>query len=156
MRLLAAYEPFTLTVQPGRRAKVETALLTRRVKQGISEFYVVEMLEKSWEGFAVHTGEGFNIGKPCYGYRERRVPHPVPAKRAKGQKKTFLEPDPARAPTVQTIFGWRLDERLGYRAIAERLNRDLAIHPPPVPVDPARVVGRWTRRGRWAGGPGRV
>ncbi len=54
------------------------------------------MLEKSWDGFAVHTEQGFNIGKPCYGRRARQVAHPVRAKRAKGQKKTFLEPDPAR------------------------------------------------------------
>ncbi len=144
VRLLAADEPFQLTPAGGRKAKVATQLLTRRVKQGISEFYVVEMLEKSWDGFAVHTEEGFNIGKPCYGYRANRVPHPVPAKRAKGQKKTFLEPDPQQAPVVKKIFTWRLEERLGYQVIADRLNHDLATNPPPTPVDPDRAVGRWT------------
>ncbi|MPZ66517.1 MAG: recombinase family protein [Pseudonocardiaceae bacterium] len=144
VRLLAADEPFQLAPTGGRKAKTATALLTRRVKQGISEFYVVEMLEKSWDGFAVHTEEGFNIGKPCYGYQARKIPHPVPAKRAKGQKKTFLEPDPAQAPVVQRIFAWRVEERLGYQAIADRLNTDPAANPPPTPVDPARAVGRWT------------
>lgn len=144
VRLLAADEPFQLATTGGRKAKVATQLLTRRVKQGISEFYVVEMLEKSWDGFAVHTEEGFNIGKPCYGYQARRVPHPVPAKRAKGQKKTFLEPDPLQAPVVKRIFAWRLEERLSYRAIADRLNTDPASNPTPTPVDPGRAVGRWT------------
>jgi len=144
VRLLAADEPFSLTPTGGRRAKVATQLLTRRVKQGIAEFYVIEMLEKSWDGFAVHTEQGFNIGKPCYGHRARQVAHPVPAKRAKGQKKTFLEPDPAQAPVVRRIFAWRLGERLGYQAIADRLNTGLASNAPPVPVDPERAVGRWT------------
>ncbi|WP_189060254.1 recombinase family protein [Longimycelium tulufanense] len=143
VRLLAADEPFQLA-QNGRKAKIATQLLTRRVKQGISEFYVVEMLEKSWDGFAVHTEEGYNVGKPCYGYRAKRVPHPVPAKRAKGQKKTFLEPDPLQAPVVKKIFTWRLEERLGYQAIADRLNLDPASNPPPTPVDPSRAIGRWT------------
>src|SRR5690606_17134037 len=31
-----------------------------------------------------------------------------------------------------------------YQAIADRLNRDLGVNLPPVPVDPARAVGRWT------------
>ncbi|MEC3974357.1 recombinase family protein [Amycolatopsis sp. H20-H5] len=102
------------------------------------------MLEKSWDGFAVHAEAGYNVGKACYGYRARHVPHPVPAKRAKGVKKTFLEPDPAQAPAVRRIFHWRITTRLGYQAIADRLNLDLATYPPPVPVDPSRAVGRWT------------
>ncbi|MFT7841808.1 recombinase family protein [Saccharothrix sp. BKS2] len=144
VRLLAADEPFQLTAGSGRKAKVATQLLTRRVKQGISEYYVVEMLEKAWDGFAVHTESGFNIGKPCYGYQAKRVPHPVPAKRAKGQKKTFLEPDPMRAPVVKRIFRWRLEERAGYQVIADRLNLDLTANPPPVPVDPDRAAGCWS------------
>lgn len=144
VRLLAADEPFQLTQSGDRKAKVATQLLTRRVKQGISEYYVVEMLEKSWDGYAVHAEEGFNIGKPCYGYRAKRVPHPVPSKRARGQKKTFLEPDPRQAPVVKKIFTWRLEERPSYQAIADRLNRDLATNPPPTPVDPERALGRWT------------
>jgi site-specific DNA recombinase len=145
IRLLAADEPFTLAQEgAGRKAKVATQLLTRRVKQGISEFYVVEMLEKSWDGIAVHTEEGFNIGKPCYGFQAKHVPHPVPAKRAKGQKKTFLEPNPAEAPVVKRIFTWRLEERLGYQPIADRLNLDLTTNPPPTPNTPSRKVGLWT------------
>src|SRR5690606_36521605 len=61
-----------------------------------------------------------------------------------GKHKTKLAVDERRAPAVQQIFAWRVDERLGYRAIAERLNDDLDRYPPPQPVDPERAVGRWT------------
>ncbi len=144
VRLLAADEPFQLTTVDGRKPKTATQLLTRRVKQSISEFYVVDMLEKSWDGYAIHAEAGYNIGKACYGYRARHVPHPVPAKRAKGVKKTFLEVDPAQAPAVRKAYHWRITKRLGYQAIADRLNLDSAVYPPPVPVDPSRAVGRWT------------
>ncbi|UPK73914.1 hypothetical protein MU582_15940 [Nocardioidaceae bacterium SCSIO 66511] len=50
------------------------------------------------------------------------MPHPVPAKRAKGIKKSRLEPRAAQAETVRQVFGWRVNERLGYQAIADRLN----------------------------------
>ncbi|WP_228003294.1 recombinase family protein [Nocardia australiensis] len=102
------------------------------------------MLEKSWDGFAVHTEAGYNVGKPPYGYRAKPVPHPVPAKRAKGHKKTRLEPDPIQASVVQKIFRWRWEENLSHQAIADRLNLDLTTHPAPVPVDPNTAVGRWT------------
>ncbi|WP_084525876.1 recombinase family protein [Nocardia vaccinii] len=144
VRLLAADEPFRLTRSGSRKEKRATQVLTRRVKQGIAEFYVLEMLEKSWDGFAVHTEAGYNVGKACYGYRAKLVSHPVPAKRARGQKKTLLEPDPDQAPVVQRIYQMRVEERLSFGAIAERLNLDLSLNPPPIPVDPARAVGRWT------------
>lgn len=66
VRLLAADEPFQLATVDGRKPKIATSLPTRRVKQSISEFYVVDMLEKSWDGYAVHTEAGYNIGKACY------------------------------------------------------------------------------------------
>jgi hypothetical protein len=45
---------------------------------------------------------------------------------------------------VAEIVGWRVDEKLSFRTLAERLNTDLHRYPPPEPVDPARAVGRWT------------
>ncbi len=47
--LFAADEPITLN---GKRA---TAILTRRVKQSVAEWYVLEILEKSWDGLSEHT-----------------------------------------------------------------------------------------------------
>ena len=143
VRLLAADEPIQIG-SAGRRKTSATTVLTRRVKQGIAEWYVLEMLEKSWDGFAVHTEQGFNIGKPPYGYRAVQIPHSVPAKRAKGVKKTRLAADPVEGVVVRQIFAWRIGERLSYQQIADRLNQDLVASPPPTPVDPARAVGRWT------------
>jgi site-specific DNA recombinase len=141
VRLLAADEPIDLTCGTAPRA---TNVLTRRVKQGISEWYVLEMLEKSRGGFEQHTEAGFNIGQAPYGYLADKIPHPVPARRAEGRSKTRLALDPVRAPVVEQIYSWRVDEKLGYRAIAERLNLDLDRYPPPVPPDPTRAVGEWT------------
>jgi site-specific DNA recombinase len=141
VRLLAADEPIDLARGATPRA---TNVLTRRVKQGISEWYVLEMLEKSRGGFEQHTEAGFNIGQAPYGYLAEKIPHPVPARRAEGRSKTRLTPDPVRAPVVEQIYSWRIDEKLGYRAIAERLNLDPDRYPPPVPPDPARAVGAWT------------
>jgi site-specific DNA recombinase len=137
--LLASDEPMALN---GRGA---TQTLTRRVKQGISEWYVLEMLEKSRGGLEVHTEEGFNIGKPPYGYVAEKIPHPVPARRAEGKTKSRLVPDPVKGAVVSAIFAWRTGDELGYAAIAERLNADPDRYPVPQPVDPARAVGRWTK-----------
>jgi site-specific DNA recombinase len=141
VRLLAADEPIDLARGANPRA---TNVLTRRVKQGISEWYVLEMLEKSRGGFEQHTEAGFNIGQAPYGYLAEKIPHPVPARRAEGRSKTRLALDPDRAPVVEQIYSWRIDEKLGYRAIAERLNPDPDRYPPPVPPDPARALGAWS------------
>lgn len=103
------------------------------------------MLERAWDGFKVHTGQGWNIGKPPYGYLADKVDHPVPAKAAEGQTKTRLVPDPVRAPVVEFIFRLRVVERLGYDAIAQRLNADRDLYPVPEPTSPRR------RRGTWSG-----
>ncbi len=139
VRLYAADEP----IDP--RGKRSTGLLTRRVKQGVAEWYVTDMLERSWDGFKVHTGQGWNVGKPPYGYAPDKIEHPVPAKAAEGQTKTRLIPDPQRAPVVAYIFQLRVAERLGYDAIAARLNTDPALYPVPEPTSPHR------RRGVWSG-----
>jgi site-specific DNA recombinase len=135
--LFAADEPILVS---GKRA---TAILTRRVKQGVAEWYVLEMLEKSWDGACEHTRQGWNVGRPPYGYQAEPIPHPVPARRAEGKTKTRLRPDPVRAAVVRQIFAWRVTERLGYRAIAERLNQDPDRYPPPVSPDPARSRDCW-------------
>jgi len=139
VRLCAADEPIDL------RGKRSTGLLTRRIKQGVAEWYVADMLERSWDGFKIHTDQGWNIGKPPYGYTAHKVDHPVPAKAAEGATKTRLVPDPARAPVVAQIFAWRLAGQLGYDAIAKRLNTDHQLYPPPEPTSARR------RRGTWSG-----
>ncbi|WP_164492530.1 recombinase family protein [Streptomyces sp. CNQ-509] len=139
--LLAADEPISFS---GSRTKKATQILTRRVKQGVAEWYVLEMLEKAWGGFEEHTIQGYNIGKPPYGYLADRIPHPVPARRSEGKTKTRLIPDPLCAPVVRKIFEWRVVERLSRSVIADRLNEDRVVNPPPSPPDPSRKIGRWT------------
>jgi site-specific DNA recombinase len=127
-------------------AKRATPTLTRRVKQAIAEWYVLNMLELSWGGLKTHTDQGFNIGKPPYGYGAVTLRHPVAAKAAEGKVKRRLVPDPVQGPVVTTIFQWRALERLSYQAIADRLNTDPGRYPPPEPIpgQRRRRVGAWT------------
>ncbi|WUH98756.1 recombinase family protein [Spirillospora sp. NBC_00431] len=136
--LWASDEPINL------HGKRSSQVLTRRVKQGVAEWYVLEMLEKAWGGFEIHTEQGFNVGRPPYGFLAKKVPHPVAARREQGATKHVLIPDPVRGPVVQTIFEIRIAERLGYQAIADRLNADLERYPAPVATAESRTVGRWT------------
>ncbi|MEU9992071.1 recombinase family protein [Streptomyces sp. NPDC048045] len=138
--LCAADEP----IVTGPRAKRATPTLTRRVKQAISEWYVLQMLELSWDGFVEHISQGWNVGKPPYGYMAEKVPHPVPARRAEGRTKHRLIPDPPRASAVTCIFQLRGLDKLGYDAIADHLNLDLVAYPPPEPTRPDAALGRWS------------
>lgn len=138
--LCAADEP----IVTGSKAKRATPTLTRRVKQAVSEWYVLQMLELSWDGFIEHISQGWNVGKPPYGYLAEKVPHPVPARRSEGRTKHRLVPDPPRASTVTHIFQLRGLDKLGYDAIADRLNLDLVTYPPPEPTRPNAALGRWS------------
>ncbi|MGH1556458.1 recombinase family protein [Streptomyces sp. L7] len=110
----------------------------------MAEWYVLQMLELSWDGFIEHTKQGWNVGKPPYGYLADKVPHPVPARRAEGRTKHRLIPDPVCGPVVTEIFRLRALEKLGYQAIANRLNLDLAKYPPPVANRAEVTIGLWT------------
>jgi site-specific DNA recombinase len=138
--LCAADEPISTT--PGARKATPT--LTRRVKQAVAEWYVLQMLELSWEGTVEHIRQGWNIGKPPYGYAAEKVPHPVPAKRAEGRTKHRLVPHPVQGPVVTRIFELRAVNRLGYDLIADRLNQNLERNPPPEPTRAHARLGRWT------------
>jgi DNA invertase Pin-like site-specific DNA recombinase len=124
--------------------KRATAILTRRVKQATSEWYVLETLEKAWDGFCEHATQGWNIGVPPYGYLGDRIPHPVPAKRAEGLTKTRLILDPVRSPVVEEMFAWRTGERLSWQAIADRLNDNPDRYPPPTAIGGTRSRGSWS------------
>jgi site-specific DNA recombinase len=133
----------TESSKPVKRA---TPTLTRRIKQVISEWYVLNMLELAWGGFKSHTNQGYNIGHPPYGYIAKRLRHPVEAKALQGRQKHKLVPDPARGAVVTQIFLWRALERLSYQRIADRLNTDLDRYPPPEPIPGKgrRRIGAWT------------
>ncbi len=135
--LFAANEPITLS---GSRAQ---RVLQRRINQSIAEYEVINTLEQSWGGLCTHVREGWNIGKPPYGYKAKTYRHPNPSKADKGLTKTRLEPDGQQAETVAQIAKWRYHEQLGYDTIAERLNTDHTRYPPPVPPGKQRARGAW-------------
>jgi site-specific DNA recombinase len=111
-----------------------TTVLVRRVKQGVAEWYRLQLKEKIWKGLIEHSLDGWNIGTPPYGYLANRIPHPVPFKAAQGRTKTRLILDPDRAPVIDRIFTWRAIDKLGLPAIAARLNADTARYPAVTPA----------------------
>ncbi len=106
-----------------------TTVLVRRVKQGVAEWYRLQLKEKAWKGLEEHALAGWNIGPAPYGYIAERIPHPAPGKAAQGQTKSRLVPDPVRGPVVTQIFGWRVYRKLSIPAITARLNADPAAYP---------------------------
>lgn len=137
--VFASNEPIMLT---GGRAQ---QILQRRINQSVAEYEVLNMLELSWGGTCTHVREGYNIGKPCYGYKAKKFRHPNPAKAEKGLTKTRLEPDGLKAETVTLIAKWRYHQQLGFDTIAERLNQDLDKYPPPEPTGGLRARGAWSK-----------
>ena len=101
------------------------------MKQGVAEWFRLQLKEKTWKGLVEHALDGWNIGPAPYGYHADRIPHPVPAKASQGRTKTRLAQDPARAPVVEQIFTWRVVHKLGMPTIAARLNADPARYPAP-------------------------
>ena len=53
-----------------------TTILVRRVKQGVAEWFRLQLKEKTWKGLKEHTAQGWNLGKVPYGYVPERVTHP--------------------------------------------------------------------------------
>ena len=108
-----------------------TTVLVRRMKQGVAEWFRLQLKEKTWKGLVEHALDGWNIGPAPYGYLADRIPHPVPVKASQGRTKTRLALDPDRAPVVEQIFTWRTVDKLGMPTIAARLNADPARYPAP-------------------------
>ena len=108
-----------------------TTVLVRRMKQGVAEWFRLQLKEKTWKGLVEHALDGWNIGPAPYGYLADRQPHPVPVKASQGRTKTRLALDPERAPVVEQIFTWRVIGKLGMPTIAARLNADPARYPAP-------------------------
>jgi len=108
-----------------------TTVLVRRVKQGVAEWYRLQLKEKIWKGLIEHSADGWNIGTVPYGYRAEKVTHPSPIKAAHGLTKTRLVIDPVRGPVVTQIFTWRTARKLAVSTITARLNADPAACPSP-------------------------
>jgi site-specific DNA recombinase len=108
-----------------------TTVLVRRVKQGVAEWYRLQLREKIWKGLIEHSADGWNIGTVPYGYAAEKVTHPSPIKAAHGLTKTRLVIDPTRGPVVVAIFTWRTASKLAVPTITARLNADPAAYPSP-------------------------
>jgi site-specific DNA recombinase len=109
-----------------------TAILTRRVKQGVAEWYVRDLIERSRAGMEESVRQGWHTGGPApYGYVLEPHPHPNPQKAREGRKKHRLVINPVRGPIVLLIFTWYVEDELGLGTICERLNSDLDRYPPP-------------------------
>jgi hypothetical protein len=125
--IFATDEPFSI------KGVNATTILVRRVKQGVAEWYRLQLKEKVWEGLKEHNYDGWNIGPTPYGYTAERHTHPNPMKAATGRTKTRLAADPVRGPIITQIFRWRVTGQLGVPTIRARLNADPAAYPPPHP-----------------------
>jgi site-specific DNA recombinase len=99
-----------------------TTILVRRVKQGVAEWYRLQLKGKARKGLEEHAIAGYNTGPVPYGYQPDRSAHPVPAKASAGLTKTRLAIDPGNGPWVTQIFTWRVAENLSREAIAGRLD----------------------------------
>ncbi|WP_226353019.1 recombinase family protein [Pseudonocardia sp. ICBG601] len=71
VRLWAADEPFEVTARAG--IVEPSSILTRRVKQGVAEWYALDMLKRARGGYETHTEQGYSVGKAPYGYRANTV-----------------------------------------------------------------------------------
>ncbi len=123
--LFATDEPFSVE---GINA---TTVLVRRVKQGVAEWFRLQLKDAVWSGLREHSLAGWNLGKVPLGYLGERHPHPNPIKAAEGRAKTRLAPDPVYAPVVSQIYKWRVSEHLGKPTIRARLAADPITYPPP-------------------------
>jgi len=122
--------PLFATDEPADIAGVNaTTVLVRRVKQGVAEWYRLQLKEKTWKGFAEHNAEGWNIGTPPHGYDGDKHAHPSPAKAAQGRHKTRLVVNATERPAVEAIFRWRTVKKLGVPTITARLAADPAAYP---------------------------
>ncbi len=111
-----------------------TAILTRRVKQGISEWYVRDLMEKSRRGMEESVRQGWHTGgRPPYGYILEAHPHPNPSKAREGRHKHRLIIDPIRSEVVSMIFEDYCIRLIGLGSIREKLNRNPDLYPPPIP-----------------------
>lgn len=125
-----------------------TAILTRRVKQGVAEWYVRDLIEKSRRGMEESVRQGWHTGgRAPYGYMLEEHPHPNPNKAREGKRKHRLIADPVRAPIALMIFEDYCLRFLGLGEICEKLNRDLERFPPPIPnrKDDHGLPPTWSR-----------
>jgi hypothetical protein len=96
-------------MSPADKASALDAIRGRVITTGILAIVAVyytatdahialQMLEQSWDGLCTHSKQGWNVGRPPYGYLAQLIPHPVPAKAAEGKTKSRVNTDHDRFP----------------------------------------------------------
>ena len=140
--LLCADEPFEESFG---------SILLRHINVGLARGYHFDLMRKTREGRQSGTRQGWHMGGiAAYGYQFSRHEHPNPHKRSRGLSRSRLDLDPVRAPVVRRIFDEYLYGPRGLDEICQLLNSDLDRFPPPVPTDPARRSGAWSRSSIWS------
>jgi Recombinase/Recombinase zinc beta ribbon domain len=91
------------------------------VKQGVAEWYRIQLKAKTRKGLEQHAIDGYNNGRVPFGYTADRIAHPVPTKAGQGRVRTRLAADAQAGPWVTRMFEWRVLEQLSREAIAGRL-----------------------------------
>ncbi len=85
--------------------------LIERIIEWMDEYYSIRLSGEVLRGMAEKHSRGGVVSVPAFGYM---------------MGDGVFVPDPDRAPVVQNIFDWFVNEKMGYRNIANRIN-DLGI-----------------------------
>ena len=121
-----------------------TTVLVRRMKQGVAEWFRLQLKEKTWKGLVEHSLDGWNIGPAPYGYTADRIPHPVPVKASQGRTKTRLALDPRPRP------GRGADLHLADRGQARHARPSPPGSTPTRPATPPPAGTGWTTQSVYA------
>jgi site-specific DNA recombinase len=114
------------------------------IRQAMDEAAVATIRTKTHAGMAQAIKQGWRMGGRCaYGYQAVRTPTGE-NHRGEAKDRVTLEPNPAEAEAVRSIFHMHGVLGLSPKAIANALNQPDG-PPPPTHVDPAR-----NERRKWA------
>jgi len=84
----------------------------------ISEFYNMNLRNETLKGMKENAQRGYhNGGAAPYGYRPKQIFD------NRGNPKTTWEPHPEEAPLVKEIFEMYVNQNMGYKSIANELNK---------------------------------
>jgi hypothetical protein len=108
------------------------------IKWAVLAAHHAETTRRARQAMVQLVRAGYQIGPPPYGYRALRIR--IINRTGHSKLRTVLVPDWQTATVVKQIFTWRVDHRLGFTAIATRLNSDPHHYPPPT------QSGRWTAK----------
>jgi hypothetical protein len=124
------------TDQPTNNATEFADIHGNRIQWAVLAAHHAETTRRARQAMVDLVRAGYQIGPPPYGYRALRIRVTDPTGHSK--LRAVLVPDWQTAAVVKQIFTWRAAHRLGFTAIASRLNSDPRHYPPPT------HAGQWT------------